>query len=92
MVVAAISFPWWHACRVQFFRLALQPTRPATTRQLACVTGSSPIPGAARRSKGLPDCRRRAWPDERHGQLPGDNRARSIGWPGNPSMAVARIL
>ena len=52
----------------------------ATTRQLACVIGSSPIPGAGRRSKGLPDCRRRAWPDERHEQLPGDNRARSIGW------------
>ena len=29
----------------------------ATTRQLACVTEPSPIPGAGRRSKGLPDCR-----------------------------------
>jgi hypothetical protein len=82
MVVEAISFPV--VARVS--RAILSGSRcrrhtAATTRQLACaLTGSSPIPGAGRRSKGLPDCRRRVWPDERHEQLPGDNRARSIGW------------
>jgi len=65
---------------VQFFPARAAAGTAATTRQLACVTESSPIPGAERRSKGLPDCRRRAWPGERHEQLPGDNRARSIGW------------
>jgi hypothetical protein len=91
MVVEAISFPV--VARVsrailsgsRCSRLATGRVRPladtaATTRQLACVIESSPIPGAGRRSKGLPDCRRRVWPDERHEQLPGDNRARSIGW------------
>jgi len=62
------------------FRLALQPARLPLQPNSRAETVLSPIPGAGRRSKGLPDCRRRVWPDERHEQLPGDNRARSIGW------------
>ena len=40
----------------------------------------------ARRPKDPPGCKRRVCPDETREQLPADNRARSIGWPGNRQL------
>src|SRR5438874_7904315 len=59
---------------------APQPARLPLQLNSCAETVPSPIPRAGRRSKGLRGCKRRVWTDGRHEQLPGDNRARSIGW------------
>jgi len=51
---------------------APQPARLPLQLNSCAEIVPSPIPRAGRRSKGLRGCKRRVWPDGRHGQLPGD--------------------